>query len=76
MAERIRYNMMMNGVCTIAVKNYIRFVPPLIITEMEVDDIVGRMEAAIRRAMDGLPRDIDFRGSSSLASREQRVAAE
>jgi 4-aminobutyrate aminotransferase-like enzyme len=75
MAERIRYNMMLNGVCTITLKNFIRFVPPLIITEAEVDDIVGRMEAAIRRAMDGLPRDIDFRASSSLAPNERRRTA-
>ena len=75
MAERIRYNMMLNGVCTIAVKNYIRFVPPLIITEAEVDDIIGRMEISIKRAMDGFPRDVDFRASSSLAMGE-RVAAE
>jgi 2,2-dialkylglycine decarboxylase (pyruvate) len=75
MTERIRYNMMLNGVCTIAVKNFIRFVPPLIITEGEIDDIVGRMETAIRRAIDGLPRDIDFGASSSLAASRRRVAA-
>jgi 4-aminobutyrate aminotransferase-like enzyme len=75
MAERIRYNLMLHGVCTIAVKNFIRFVPPLIVTEAEIDDIVGRMAAAIRRAMDGHPRDIDFAATSSLAS-GRRAAAE
>jgi 4-aminobutyrate aminotransferase-like enzyme len=75
MAERIRYNLMLNGVCTISVKNYIRFVPPLIVTEAEIDDIVGRMEVAIRRAMDGLPRTIDFRASSSLAMGGGRATA-
>ena len=52
---------------TIAVKNTVRIVPPIIITEAEIDDVLGRMVAAIRRAQDGYPRHIDFRNSSSLA---------
>jgi 4-aminobutyrate aminotransferase-like enzyme len=67
-AERIRYNLMMEGVATIAVKNMVRIVPPIIITEAEIEDVVGRLVAATKRAQDGYPRDIDFRGSSSLAS--------
>lgn len=66
-AERIRYNLMMEGVATIAVKNMVRIVPPVIITEAEIDDVVGRMATAIKRAQDGYPKTIDFRASSSLA---------
>jgi 2,2-dialkylglycine decarboxylase (pyruvate) len=67
-AERIRYNLMMEGVATIAVKNMIRIVPPIIITEEEIDDVIGRFVVAIKRTQDGYPRDIDFRESSSLAA--------
>jgi 4-aminobutyrate aminotransferase-like enzyme len=67
-AERIRYNLMMEGVATIAVKNMVRIVPPIIITEPEIDDVVGRFVTAVARAQDGYPRDIDFRTSSSLAA--------
>jgi len=66
-AERIRYNLMIAGVATIAVKNMIRIVPPVIITEEEIDDVIGRFVAAIRRAQDGYPRNINFRQSSSLS---------
>ena len=66
-AERIRYNLMVEGIATIAVKNMVRIVPPIIITESEIDDVVGRMKTAVKRAQDGYPKDIDFRRSSSLA---------
>ncbi len=66
-AERIRYNLMMEGVATIAVKNMVRIVPPIIITEAEIDDVISRFVTAIKRAQDGYPREIDFRASSSLA---------
>ncbi len=68
MAERIRYNAVMEGIVTICVKNYMRIAPPLIITEAEIDDVVGRLETAIQRAVDGYPKDIDFSKSSSLAA--------
>lgn len=67
MAERIRYNALLEGVATIAVKHYVRFCPPLIVTESEIRDIVGRLDIAVRRAMDGFPKDVDFRRSGSLA---------
>lgn len=67
-AERIRYNLMMEGVATIAVKNMVRIVPPLIITEAEIEDVVGRMRTAIVRAEAGYPKSIDFSHSSSLAA--------
>ena len=78
MAERIRYNTVEQGILTICVKNYMRIAPPLIITEAQIDDVIGRMERAIRRAMDGYPRDIDFTKSSSLAATKDaaRTAAE
>jgi 4-aminobutyrate aminotransferase-like enzyme len=76
MAERIRYNAMMEGVVTIAVKHYVRFCPPLIITEAEIKDVIGRLDIAIKRAMDGYPKDVDFRHSGSLAIGDRPIAAE
>lgn len=76
MAERIRYNAALEGIITIAVKHYVRFVPPLTITEAEIADVIGRLDVAINRAMDGFPKDIDFRESSSLAIGDRPVAAE
>jgi len=72
MGERIRYNAVLEGIVTICVKNYMRIAPPLIVTEAELDDIVGRLETAIQRAVDGYPKDIDFSKSSSLAALEER----
>jgi 4-aminobutyrate aminotransferase-like enzyme len=67
MAERIRYNAMLEGVAAICVKNFFRICPPLIITEAQIDDIVGRLDTAVERAVAGFPKDVDFTGSSSLA---------
>jgi acetylornithine/succinyldiaminopimelate/putrescine aminotransferase len=52
----------------IAVKNYMRVCPPLIVTELEIDDIVGRLDRAIARAMSNRSVGIDFSSSSSLAA--------
>ena len=49
-------------------KNFIRICPALIITEAELDEAIGRLESAIRRALDGDPKDRDFSSSSSLAA--------
>src|SRR5262249_19255415 len=76
MAERIRYNCALEGVLGIAVKNYFRFAPPLIVTEAEIKDIVGRLDTAIKRAMDGFPRHVDVRESSSLSVGDRPIAAE
>jgi 4-aminobutyrate aminotransferase-like enzyme len=76
MAERIRYNAALEGVVAIAVKHYFRFAPPLIITQAEIEDIVGRLDVAIQRAVDGFPRDVDVRESSSLSIGDRPIAAE
>jgi 2,2-dialkylglycine decarboxylase (pyruvate) len=76
MAERIRYNCALEGICAIAVKHYFRFAPPLIITEAEIMDVVGRLDIAIKQAMDGFPKDVDVRESSSLSIGDRPVAAE
>ena len=76
MAERIRYNAALEGVIGIAVKHYFRFAPPLIVTEAEIQDIVGRLDVAIRRAMDGFPREVDVRELSSLSIGDLPIAAE
>ena len=46
------------------------------ITEAEIQDIVGRLDVAIRRAMDGFPREVDVRESSSLSIGDLPIAAE
>jgi 2,2-dialkylglycine decarboxylase (pyruvate) len=75
MAERIRYNMLLENLVCICVKNFIRICPPLIISEAQIDEIAGRLEQAVQRAQAGLPKDIDFTGSSSLAAnRLERIA--
>lgn len=76
MAERIRYNCAMEGICAICVKHYFRFAPPLIITEAELKDVIGRMDIAIQRALDGFPKDVDIRESSSLSIGDRPVAAQ
>lgn len=68
MAERIRYNTVLQGLLAICVKNYMRISPPLIVTEAEIDELVGRLGNAIQSAVDGYPSDIDFSTSSSLAA--------
>lgn len=68
MAERIRYNTVLEGLLAICVKNYLRISPPLIVIEAELDEIVGRLDTAIRRALDGHPKGVDFTSSSSLAA--------
>ena len=76
MAERIRYNAALEGVVAIAVKHYFRFAPPLIISEAEIEDIVGRLDVATGRAVDGFPREVDVRESSSLSIGDRPIAAE
>ena len=76
MAERIRYYCALEGVILICVKHYFRFAPPLIITEAEIKDMVGRLDIAMKRAMDGFPREVDVRESSSLSIGDRPIAAE
>jgi 4-aminobutyrate aminotransferase-like enzyme len=76
MAERIRHNCALEGVIGISVKHYFRFAPPLIVTEAEIRDIVGRIDIAIKRAMDGFPKEVDVRESSSLSIGDRPIAAE
>lgn len=71
MAERIRYNMMEQGLVCICVKNFIRICPPLIVTRAQIEEIVARMKTAIERGEAGLPKGINFTTSSSLAAGEQ-----
>ena len=75
MAERIRYNAALEGLIFICVKNFMCFCPPLIITEGEIDQAVAGLERAIKGALAGYPKNIDFRASSSLASGQERVPA-
>ena len=74
MAERIRYNALLEGLATIAVKNFIRVCPALIITEAEIDETLGRLETAVQRSVEGFPRDLDYATSSSLAARPAAAA--
>src|SRR5437763_5044794 len=76
MAERIRYNAALEGVIAIAVKHYFRFAPPLVISQAEIGDIVGRLDTAIGRAVEGFPKEVDIRESSSLSIGDRPIAAE
>ena len=53
-----------------------RICPPLIIKEDEIDDIVGRLDKAITRAVGNQTLEIEYSSSSSLAATEKikRVA--
>jgi 4-aminobutyrate aminotransferase-like enzyme len=73
MAERIRYNAALEGLIFICVKNFMRFCPPLITTEGEIDEALAALERAIKRAIAGYPKDVDFRASSSLAAGSERA---
>ena len=56
----------------IVVKNYARICPPTIATEAELDDIVGRLDIAIARAMRGEPVPTNISASSSLATNDAK----
>jgi 2,2-dialkylglycine decarboxylase (pyruvate) len=71
LAEHIRREAMAEGLVMIAVKNYMRICPPLIVTEVEIDDIVGRLDRAITRAMANRSSDIDYSSSGSLAANDK-----
>jgi 2,2-dialkylglycine decarboxylase (pyruvate) len=71
-AERIRYHALREGLVMICVKNYVRICPPSIITKAEVDDVIGRLDAAIGRAKDIKTTPTDYTKSGSLAANEAR----
>jgi len=56
------------------VKNFMRFCPPLIISEGEIDQAIAGLERAIKSALAGYPKDVDFRASSSLAAGQERAS--
>lgn len=70
MAERIRYKAASKGALFICVKNFVRFVPPSIISDAELDDVLGRLEEAIKLAQAGYPKNVEVSQSSSLAASE------
>lgn len=74
MGERVRYNAMLEGAAFICVKNFMRICPPLIISQAELDEAIGRLETAIKKSMEGYPKDIDFSTSSSLAETKKHAA--
>ena len=73
MAERIRLNAVGEGLILLTSRNCIRLVPPLIISEDELDEVVGRLETALVKAEAGEPKGVDlmqaYDASSSLAYR-------
>ncbi len=75
MAERIRYNALLEGLVLITVKNFVRICPALIITEAEIDETLHRLETAVQRSVEGFPRNLDYATSSSLAARPAVAAA-
>ena len=75
MAERIRFNAVGEGLILLTSRNNIRLVPPLTITENELDDAIGRLEQALIKAERGEPLGVDlmecYDTSSSLAHRSE-----
>ncbi len=69
MAERIRYNALLEGLVLIAVKNFVRICPALIISEAEIEEILHRLQIAVQRSIEGHPQDLNYATSSSLAGR-------
>ena len=67
MAERIRLNAALGGVIAICVKNFLRISARLTVTEAEIAAFAEGLDRAIRLSLDGHPKDVDFRASSSLA---------
>jgi len=68
MAERVRQNALSEGLVLICVKNFLRICPPLIVTEEDLDEVVGRLDRAVRLALAGHPKEMEaFENSSSLA---------
>ena len=59
-AERIRYNALGEGLVMITSRNCVRIVPPLIISEAEIDEVVGRLETAFKKTEDGHPKGLDL----------------
>lgn len=51
MAERMRLNALREGLVLIAVQNFVRLCPPLVTTESELEDILGRLDAALLRSV-------------------------
>lgn len=72
-AERIRFNAVSEGLVVLTSRNCIRLCPPLIMSEAEIDDALGRLETAFVRTEEGFPKGLDLAGaydaSSSLAFR-------
>ena len=72
-AERIRFNAIREGLVLLTSRNCIRLCPPLVITEAELDEAIGRLSAALTRTEKGEPQGLDLAGaydtSSSLAHR-------
>ena len=71
LAERIRREAMLEGIVMIAVKNFMRICPPLIVKTDEIDDIMGRLDTAITRAVSNQTEKIEFSSSSSLAATDK-----
>lgn len=66
MTSRIRYNATFEGIVCIGVHNFIRICPPLIITQDQIDDVVDRLDRAIKKAIEGHPKDITSFSHHSL----------
>lgn len=79
MAERIRFNAVRENAIFLTSRNNIRIVPPLTITEDELDDAMGRLERAMEMAERGEPKELDadslYDATSSLAHRSSDLRA-
>ena len=68
MTNRIRFNATYEGLIFIAINNHFRITPPLIITEEQIDDVIERLDRAIKKSLDGLPKGVTTFAHHSLTS--------
>jgi len=66
MTNRIRFNATFEGLIFIAINNHFRVTPPLIITQDQIDDVIERLERAIKSALDGHPKGVTTFSHHSL----------
>ncbi len=66
MTNRIRYNAASEGLIFIAVHNYVRICPPLIISREQIDDVVNRLGRAVKKAIEGHPKEVTSFSHHSL----------
>lgn len=67
LTNRVRYNAVQEGVLFLSRANYLRICPPLVMTETQINEAMDRLDRAIRKALEGHPRNVERFDVTSLA---------